>query len=178
MSYKRKTLEERLEIIKQFESGKSPGYLHIQYHVNAIDLAYYKRRYDKYGIEGLKKTHVNYSGKFRQRVVRDVMEKGLSLDRASVKYDLCPSTIASWCKIARRSGMDALLVFYKQGRPPKDKKMGRPRKKKLEEMTELERLRYENEYLKAENALLKKVKALVEEREARQRATGLKSSKD
>ena len=56
--------------------------------------------------------------------------------------------------------------------------MGRPKKKKPEEMTELERLRYENEYLKAENALLKKVKALVEEREARQRGTGRKPSKN
>lgn len=178
MGYKIKTLEERLEIIKLLESGKSPGYLHLHYHVDAIDLAYYKRRYDKYGIEGLKKTHVNYPGKFRQRVVRDVMENGLSLDRASIKYELCPHTIAGWCKIARRGGMDALLVFHKQGRPPKDKTMGRPKKKTLEEMTELERLRYENEYLRAENALLKKVKALVEEREARQRAIGRKSSKD
>ena len=56
--------------------------------------------------------------------------------------------------------------------------MGRPRKKKPEEMTELELLRYENECLKAENALLKKVKALVEEREARLRGIGRKPSKN
>ena len=56
--------------------------------------------------------------------------------------------------------------------------MGRPKKKALEEMTELERLRYENEYLKAENALLKKVKALVEEEEKRQREAGRKPSKN
>lgn len=47
--------------------------------------------------------------------------------------------------------------------------MGRPKKKKLEEMTELERALYENERLRAENALLKKVKALIEEREAQLR---------
>ena len=47
MGYKIKTLEERLEIIKLLESGKSPGYLHLRYHIDAIDLAYYKRRYDK-----------------------------------------------------------------------------------------------------------------------------------
>lgn len=50
--------------------------------------------------------------------------------------------------------------------------MGRPRKKRPEEMTELERLRYENDCLRVENALLKKVKVLVEEREARLRETG------
>ena len=61
------------------------------------------------------------------------------------------------------------------GTPPD---MGRPKKKKLEEMTELERLRYENERLRAENALLKKVRALVEEREARLREIGRKPSKN
>ena len=46
------------------------------------------------------------------------------------------------------------------------------------DLAELERLRKRNEYLEAENALLKKVKALVEEREARLRAIGQKPSKD
>ena len=50
--------------------------------------------------------------------------------------------------------------------------------KDTEEMTELERLRYENECLRAENALLKKVKALVEARDARLKEIGRKPSKN
>ena len=53
--------------------------------------------------------------------------------------------------------------------------MGRP--KKQAPQTELERLRYENEYLRAEVALLKKVRALVEEREKRLHEIGRKPSK-
>jgi transposase len=43
---------------------------------------------------------------------------------------------------------------------------------------ENERLRKENERLRLENLLLKKVRALVEEREARNRATGRRPSRD
>ena len=47
-----------------------------------------------------------------------------------------------------------------------------------EELDELEQLRRRNEWLETENALLKKVRALVEEKEARLRATGQKPSKN
>ena len=78
-------------------------------------------------------------------------------------------------KVAREQGLDVSSTTKERGMKPI---MGRPRKKKIEEMTELERLREENEYLRMENALLKKVKALVEEREARWREIGQKPSKN
>lgn len=52
------------------------------------------------------------------------------------------------------------------------------RSKKLEPETELEKLQAENDRLRAENALLKKVKVLVKEREARERKSGQKPSKN
>ena len=51
--------------------------------------------------------------------------------------------------------------------------MGRkPKEKNLKKMTELERLQYENEYLRAESAILKKVERTpIEGRSKAQRAT-------
>ena len=72
-----------------------------------------------------------------------------------------PALISVWARIYRREGADGLR--------PKPK--GRPRKDPdapPQELTELERLRQENEYLRVENAYLKKLKALrAQERPSR-----------
>ena len=135
-------------------------------------------RYQSEGPSGLlKKRNVKADYAFKLQVVRDIEENHLTLVEASLKYNVSSSQIRVWQKIARTQGYDALAITRPRGRPPKND-MGRPRKKKPEEMTELERLRYENECLRAENALLKKVKALVEAREARLKEIGRKPSKN
>ncbi|MCR5714415.1 MAG: helix-turn-helix domain-containing protein [Bacteroidales bacterium] len=100
----------------------------------------------------------------------------LSLREVVTKYDISESAFYTWRKAYETNQLD-LIGTRPKGRRPKDN-MGRPKKKKPEEMTELERLRYENECLRTENALLKKVRALVEERNARLREIGQKPSKN
>ena len=102
----------------------------------------------------MKKKNVKADGFFKEKIIRDIEENGLTLAEASVKYDVSASRLSVWLKVYREQGIKALYAIKPRGRPPKV--MGRPRKKKPEEMTELERLRYENERLRAENALLKK----------------------
>ena len=180
MSKKRKKhgYAERLKYMHMLENGCSIKYIHKNHGIDKGLLGQLWVRYQSEGPSGLLKKQIikaNYA--LKVQVLRDIEENHLTLVEASLKYDVSSGRISAWKRIARVHGYDALAITRPRGRPPKND-MGRPRKKKPEEMTELERLRYENECLRAENALLKKVKALVEEREARLREIGRKPSKN
>ena len=180
MSKKRKKhgYAERLKYMHMLENGYSREHIHRHYGISSELLGYLWSRYKSEGANGLlKKQNVRADYKFKLQVIRDIEENHLPLVDASLKYNVSNAQLYQWRKIAKTQGYDALAITRPRGRPSKNN-MGRPRKKKPEEMTELERLRYENECLRAENALLKKVKALVEEREARLREIGRKPSKN
>ena len=175
---KRHGYAERLKYMHMLEDGYSIEYIHRIFGISHDLLGQLWERYQAEGPSGLlKKQTVRADYDFKLKVVRDIEENHLTLVQASLKYNVSSSQIYVWQKIARTQGYDALAITRPRGRPPKND-MGRPRKKKPEEMTELERLRYENECLRAENALLKKVKALVEAREAHLREIGRKPSKN
>ena len=169
---------ERLKYMHMLEDGYSINYIHEHYGIDKQLLSHLWSRYESEGPSGLlKKQYVKADCAFKVQVVRDIEENHLTLVDASLKYNVSSSRIQVWRRIARTQGYDALAITRPRGRPPKND-MGRPRKKKPEEMTDLELLQLRVKELEAENALLKKVKALVEEREARLREIGRKPSKN
>ena len=177
--YKKHCYEDRLKYMKLLEAGYSVDHITSHYGIShhLVDVLWEKYRKD--GPSGLtKKRYVRTDGVYREMILRDIENNCLTLSEAAIKYDVSVSCIQFWKRKVMASGYGALYETKRKCRPPKDKNMGRPKKKKLEEMTDLERLKYENERLRAENALLKKVRALVEEREARLREIGQKPSKD
>ena len=168
--------EEVLQYMHLIKSGRSFDYIHNEYGINEERLKVLWGRYQKMGPSGLqKRENVRADYELKKKIVLDIEKNHLTLHVASLKYGACPQRIWFWYKMYREKGLAALKNTKKRGRQPI---MGRPRKKRPEEMTELERLRYENACLKTENALLKKVKALVEEREARLKGIGREPSKD
>ena len=161
--------------MRLLEEGKSFGFIHEEYGINHQQLKVLWAKYLKYGIAGLKQSQkVKIDFTLKKKIMLDIEGNHLTLHAASLKYGASSSSITVWLKLYREGGLAALARMKKRGRPPG---MGRP-KKNSKPLTELERLRKEVQELKTENALLKKVRALVEERNARLREIGQGPSKN
>lgn len=168
--------KEKLKYMKMLERGFTIDYIKKHYGINDTQLNVMWLKYQAEGSSALQDRKAqNRSIEEKLSAIDDYQNKHLPLTEVCLKYDIDKSTVQRWCQRYRLSGPTALITGVDKANVKSY--MGRP-KKTSEQMTEFERLQKENQELKTEIALLKKMRALVEERNARLYEIGHKPSKD
>jgi transposase len=184
--YKKHPYSDRLQIVSKVLDEHYPirttGKL---FDANQRQVKYWVALYSRYGEEGLRMQSRYYPMEFKYKVLQDMFETHLTLQETALKYGIpSPSTVLMWKRKYDKKGLLGLNdgsriwtenMVKEDDATSSDKKKnqelppgGRERKDLLKEI----------DFLKAENAYLKKLRALVQERIARENKNGLPPSKN
>lgn len=143
--------------------------------VREYNIQFWVRLYEVYGKQGLKGvSQGNFTVDEKVKIIQDYQKTGLSLVDVCVKYRVSsPSVLSQWVRKFQKNGFKGLED--KRGVHLNKNKTNTKMTKKSsipgikESMSDLEKLKIENDYLRAENAYLKKLEALAQSKQAKKK---------
>ena len=164
------TDENKIEIYRLKKKGYLYKELAKKFKINISNMKYMVKLADLHGETVLIKGKNNYyPPELKLDIINEVLIIGNSIYTTSLKYAL-PNTglLCNWISKFKENGYN--VIEKKRGRKPKS--MTKPKKKNdkaLSEKDKIKQLEDEILYLKAENEYLKKLRALVQERELKEK---------
>ncbi|WP_222702516.1 IS3 family transposase [Fusobacterium animalis] len=163
------TREEKIEIFERRKMGETISSLAKAFNIRESNIKYLIALIKKYGYNILRedKNRV-YSKDFKLQAINRILINHESINSVAIDIGLASNGILhNWLSKFKENGYN--VVEKKKGR--KTKSMTKPKKndKELSEKEKIKKLEEENLYLKAENEYLKKLRALVQERELKEK---------
>ncbi|WP_338993558.1 IS3 family transposase [Fusobacterium animalis] len=163
------TRKEKIEIFERRKMGETISSLAKAFNIRESNIKYLIALIKKYGYNILRedKNRV-YSKDFKLQAINRILINHESINSVAIDIGLASNGILhNWLSKFKENGYN--VVEKKKGRKPKS--MTKPKKndKELSEKEKIKKLEDEIIYLKAENEYLKKLRALVQERELKEK---------
>ena len=163
------TREDKIKIYERRKNGETIPSLAKAFDVQESNIKYLIALIEKYGYDILRKDKNRaYSKDFKLQIINRILISHESVNSVAIDVGLASSSILhNWLLKFKENGYN--VVEKKKGR--KSKAMTKPKEndKELSEKEKIKKLEEENLYLKAENEYLKKLRALVQERELKEK---------
>ncbi|WP_339009070.1 IS3 family transposase [Fusobacterium animalis] len=163
------TREEKIEIFERRKMGETISSLTKAFNIRESNIKYLITLIKKHGYNILRedKNRV-YSKDFKLQAINRILINHESINSVAIDIGLTSSGILdNWLSKFKENGYN--VVEKKKGRKPKSMTKLKKNDKVLSEQEKIKQLEEENLYLKAENEYLKKLKALVQERELKEK---------
>ena len=163
------TREDKIEIYERRKKGETISSLANSFYLSKSTIEYLIALIKKHGYDILRngKNRI-YSKNFKLQTINRILINHESINFVALDIGLVsPGILHNWLSKFKKNGYN--VVEKKKGRKPKSMTKLKKNDKTLSEKEKIKQLEEENLYLKAENEYLKKLRALVQERELKEK---------
>ena len=163
------TREDKIEIYERRKNGETISSLAKAFNIREYNIKYLITLIEKHGNNILRKDKNRaYSKEFKLQAINRILINHESINSVAIDIGLISAGILhNWLSKFKENGYN--VVEKKKGRKPKSMTKPKKNEKVLSEKDKIKQLEDEIIYLKAENEYLKKLKALVLERELKEK---------
>ena len=163
------TRKDKIEIYERWKKGETISSLIKSFGIRESNIRYLISLIKKHGYDILRKDkNRTYSKDFKLQIINRILIRNEPINYVALDIGLLSAGILyNWLSKFKENGYN--VIEKKKGRKPKSMTKPKKNNKIFSEKEKLKQLEDEILYLKAENEYLKKLRALVQERELKEK---------